>query len=549
MKPPLFGRVEGGVVYVEGAPLDVTPGAYPRSLRARTVYLVGAVRWQELEGYMGPGAEMLRTGGGPMGLHLRTKGAGLLRLLPADAWGLPDEEEEARERFGEVRACIEARGWRMKLSAAGVMWTLIRDMATEPMTQLVPRFRRLAHDAIHPGPCIMTATCGAGEHVVELDREAAFLRGLGAEMPAARTWAPVGPWDRWDEIRRHPGTGLIRARVRIPHTRIPRHIPPLGVTVPGGAVYPTGTAVGTWTLGTLRTAEELGVHVLEILEGALALGRRVHAPLADALWDLREEDRALSRTLYTRGWGVMASLGRWVGTTGEGERVAADGTVRQAGAPRGWESGLWWTWGGHGGTSHRCPAVYRPDHAAHVAANNAQAMARVCHDLRGSVVAAHVDAVWTTDTEGAAAWAQGPWQVKAAGPGRWWAPGVAEHAGRLLAQGYDEERMGPLTPSALRAYGAACGPQPGRRWWPHGTPRRGLPVGLESLPPRWRSAPTQRPLTVWNTGWSARGWWHDELATVPRADAGQPMKCRADLGYQKPHDERHETMLTDGEPS
>lgn len=507
-------------------PVSLAPDERTRALAGATVYAHG-VPWGALEASLQPGDRILAGAYQRIEARLRV-GTGVVHVMDAaDAWDVRLCGLDAlHARLQELQALVAGAGLEWSPSAAGVAALAIRALAERAhqarqgwrLRQLRPRWRTLAHEAVHPGP-IAVCYGGGREPIVEVDRVAAFLRGLGTHLPIPGSWVAVGPWDRWSTVRRTEGDGLIRAVVQVEPLGW-RSLGPLPQRIGRAQTWPCGHLVGTWTLRQLRDAEELGgVTVHRLIEGATCQVAPLLAPLADMLWALRERDARASRAIYTRAWGVLCSRGRWEGQRAEHDSRPPD--LQRQGRP---DSSLDWTAVRPQELDYpRQPPIYRPDWAAMVAVHNCRAMARATRAASGRLVAAHVDCLaLRADAEGLRLVeelvATGEWALKA-GParGRWWAPGVAEHDGRSLRQGLPDW-------SALevaRAYRTGTAPRPGHggQLWTRGGPARSRDA--EARPavtwaaPDWCDAlqegPTLGRRSVWSPRWTWSGWWGDPL--------------------------------------
>ena len=165
--------------------------------------------------------------------------------------------------------------------------------------------------------------------------------------------------------------------------------------------------------------------------------RPLFAEIADFFSGLPKQ---LAQISYQRYWARWGNPGGYVG-------------VRRS-APEHGETpahGLWWHYEGVKTLDTNAPRTYRPDISAIISAVNQRRVIRVVHqDLAvGSVVAAHVDAIWTTDTAGAQKVCDrstgiGGWREKRQGPLRFWATGCYDHNGDVAASGYDAATLGPV---------------------------------------------------------------------------------------------------------
>lgn len=537
---------------VDGSALSLYPGERRKDLAGETLYLAGCP-WEAIERSLGPMDRIYAGRYGRIEAKLWT-GSGMMSVVDGfDAWGLdPCSAPHLAEQLGDAADALAELGLPMAGSAAAVAARALRSGAADgswPMRQLRPQWRALAHEACHPGP-IAVVSGGGHAPVVEVDRVAAFLRGLEAPLPVPGTWTPFGPWDRWERIRQHPGDGFVRAVVMSRgRTDAPswRSLGPLPIRMGRATCWPVGQVAGTWTIGQLREAEELGVVDIEaIIEGATCRTEPLLRLLADQLWRLRERLRWLARGIYTRTWGVCCSLGRWEGLPEDRD------SERDESLPREYRnnSGLVWAAIGHGKQAHNphCPPTYRPDWGAFIAAHNCRAMVQATQAAAGRLVAAHLDCMaLDADAEGMALARRlvdsGEWHIKAGpAPGRWWGPGVAAHDGRLLHSGLpepiDAEHLAEMAP--FRAGDS----YPGQVWTLDGPTRH----ATAAAKPRWLRLPrhwwgrlqTGQVLggwdgeaaraSVWSPRWTLNGWWREERLPGEIADE----RLRPD-GWESPH--------------
>lgn len=548
MKAPLVAWLEedGGLV-VDGDRVD--PAAIPSRLRGRVAYLPLGSSMAQLEELMRPGDRAYRSREGDAGGVKLRVGDGWLHLVPAHAWGIDAWEPEplAQQLLHFHRALLD-EGMSWAYTVASVAGRICRAHVPE-LRQLPPRYRWLAHAAVVGGPCL--ALRGGGAEVSEVDIRGAYLIPLDHPVPVPGTWAPsVGLG--WEDLA--ACDGLIEARVSVP--RDCWELPPLPLRWPGLVAWPTGQFSTVTTIPYLAWCErERGVEVLEVLQAAVCMARPIHAPAAARIRSIA--DPTLRKLVHCRYWGRLAALGGYEGTTDEddGEEQTGAGpfprsTVHRARPKRRPGSRLWWRWSGRGG-DESCPPDYMPCSAAYISTGATHALQLALDVLApGSLVMAHVDALWTTDTQGAAHLEQsGGWKVKGTGPMEVYGVGMGRHGDRLLSAGYRPDRHGPLTPSSLQAHAmgpeAGWGTRMGRVWhqplWER--PPGALPNG-QPLPPihqrgSYSEAPhvhesrarnsTQAPgpFHLLSDRWNHRGW---PRGPAPGADAGRVEPAGLDAG-------------------
>jgi hypothetical protein len=426
-------------------------------------------------------------------------GSDTFRILPSVAWGIHacDPNEVGVHLADLVDAVHMDRGtWASTASAyAG---RFMRH-ATK-LRQLRPRWRALAHAAIHQGPTVVLR--GGAPDARAWDRTHAFLTALDSPMPVPGTWVAIQD-PTWKAIRRC--TGLVRATVRIPEH--PYHLPPLPVRVSGATIHPVGLVRGVWTIAMLRDAvEHGGVEPVAVHEAAVCLTAPIHAGAAVRIRAIAS--KTLRKLVYTRYWGRMCSTGGWMGTTTPPDHAPKHRIHRFR------DSSLYWTWNGHEVYDHTCPPDYRPDHAAFVTSDNHVAMNRA---LRGfgpnEVIAAHIDAIWT-DRESPAP--PGPdFRIKGEGPCRFWGVGTYSHGEKLAAQGWPRSKV--LTSASLEAWGRKVDNGDGliRSYFWHGLPRE--TIEAKSDPVHWeaRHLPPLPHPNVNAPCWTLGGWYKNELESTP----------------------------------
>ena len=104
-------------------------------------------------------------------------------------------------------------------------------------------------------------------------------------------------------------------------------------------------------------------------------------------------DKDVSKPLYTRFWGKWGNRGGYSGMPANRRTICPDGSFPTGGFI--WSSNI---------TSQTSDAdqTYRPDISAAIAAKNQIAVHRALRMLKPeSIIAVHVDAIWTDDIEGA----------------------------------------------------------------------------------------------------------------------------------------------------
>lgn len=426
---------------------------------------------------------------------------GVFRVICGSAWGI--EARDGATLLAELQAmsgAVEAEGWDWARAASSLAGRLCRNELRDTMTQLPPRWRALAHDSIHQGPALCIG--GGFEDATCWDRRAAFLTGMAAPVPLPGTWTAVAPErsvsGAWARLRRMDG--LIRATVRVPTDAYTGRVPPLPVRMSTGTIYPVGIVRWAWSIQLLRDAiENGGCELIAIHEAAICHAEPLHEPIAERLD--RVQDRILKKILYTRYWGMLASLGGWEGTINEPDDESE--------ACRFNGSELYWKWTGHTPTSRTCGPTYRPDHAAFIASDNHVSMAKALRTFEPYHVAAcHIDAIWS---KAGHAPPGRDFRAKVVGPLRFYGTGTYEHHGECHAQG----REGTLKSTELAEWAAkAMQAEAGNRAW-HG---RILPrdsADAKSDPIVWTDAENvaiQQPgkASIYDVCFTPNGWIKEE---------------------------------------
>jgi len=306
----------------------------------------------------------------------------------------------------------------------------------------------------------------------------------------------------------------VDASVTIAEDFDPGALPPLPVHLRCGSVAARGALRGCWTIAQVREAEERGeLTVDRVHQFAFAPETRpLFAELADLFAEFPKE---LSKRLYTRFWGKFGSRG------GYQAHISDEPVVGEVPA-----TGMWWKYDGIDLCSYHARRTYRPDLAAFIAAANHRHVMSTMRTLEpDSVVACHVDAIWTTDVVGAVNVCDnqiGGWRVKRRGPIRFFGTGCYDHDGHLAAAGYDANHYGRLTRQRLEDW--VCNTTyrrlllETRRW--NSDPATDGDATSVSLCLRMdrEMSPTEGP-PVHDSCWTPRGWMR-QVDTEP----GEPVR-------------------------
>lgn len=421
----------------------------------------------------------------------KTANGAPFRVYPISVWKAVADENEAFQLIAKMNDAAQSAGLDFTPTVATMAGRICRK--NTETKQLEPRWRDLAHAAIHQGP--MVVVNGGRPDTVGMDREKAFLRAMYERMP-------TGPW-----IATSPRTidymrdykGIVRATLRVDKSRYTQHIPCLPVKYSGYTVYPTGLVRGVWTLDMLWDAVDNGGYEIDTIhELIVSKSAPVHAKAADFIASI--QDKELRKLLYTRYWGRMASVGGFNGYVTR----KWDKPKRVIG------SKLFWYYMGKSPMSHAAPD-YRPDHAAFIASANHLEMNRALRKYqRGTVVATHIDCIWTTDKSVDPG---DSFREKHSGDSRFYGVGCYNVGGNLAAQGF----KGKLTTESLEKWGSelSCGHGIYRDW--QGNPAK--EQSAVSDPPHHTEShviaepPIRNVPELYDAGWTSRGWYRENKQT------------------------------------
>lgn len=518
-------RDENDVLWFADVPVRA-PSQLPRrkSWASTLWYADATVRPSDLARILGPEDEAFGPSPGQVrGAKIRVGKNRVYRVAMAESWGVHRRDPDTVDReVRELRMLAEAAGMRTKASAASTALTAYLDRwdgdLDHPLVcQLPCRWRAMAHAAFHGGPIAVLR--GGADNAVQIDVRRAYLDALYAPIPVLGT-TPSGRAGgyrvienaTWDQIRTRDG--FVDATVRV-HTPA-EGLPPLPISAPEGIVYANGRLRGCWVIAQVREAEERGqVTVETVHQNAIAREMRpLFAEVADFFTGLPDK---LAKISYQRYWARWGNPGGWTGTFSETPRV---GEVPS--------NGLWWRYDGVTLLDPNAPRTYRPDIAAFIAAlNHRRVMKVLANDLApASIAAVHVDAIWTTDLEGARqvcarSTGIGGWREKRRGPLRIWSPGCYDHAGDVAASGYDAAVNGAPTRERVEAW-ATNGNPVGRRllllqrdWTGDPRTRAEATSRARTLQMETSIAPTEGPMAD-DPLWTAGGWVRpDHRPTLP----------------------------------
>ena len=338
---------------------------------------------------------------------------------------------------------------------------VFEEVFVPPLGSLPHRWREMAHAAVHGGPiCCLR---GGSKDAVEVDIRGAYLTAMCGEIPIVANYEDPETgetsfnsyfagrkgitWDQiMDEGLEH---GFIDATVYV-NENIKYGMPPLPITVGEGMIFPRGQFRGVWTLPLLKMAVDFNEAIVLKIHHSFFTRRaeRIFLPYASYLKGLPKE---ISKELYVKFWGKFNFRGGWVGEKREDPPP-------NGGVPR---NGLWW----HEeriGQLDRARPTYRPDIAAYISSYNHMNLYKAMRTLKPkSIIAVHVDAIWTDDIEGAQRLCDnspkvtefdtetnslktvsdyGGWVIKKRGPLRFWGPGIYDHDGKVGHSGFDPKK-------------------------------------------------------------------------------------------------------------
>ena len=465
---PEIATYEHPFLLVDGKP--VGPWLRDQTTAGTTVYAGDDVPPSRLRALVAEKGDicMGSPGGTIRGVRLAVCGGkGRVTILTGTSWGVDGRGEVLRAGLSAIMDDCATHGIEYRSTAASTARYLLRGLHPE-LHRLAPRWRETALASIHAAPI---AHCtGGAEHAVHADRTGAFLDALRQPLPRpeAQVWA-VGP----DNPRALAGDGLVVAEVTVPDDIV--DVPPLPITQGAQSHSPVGTFWGVWPLPWLRYAVEAHGVAVQRVHGSCRMPPctpwlRDYADLVDGLGPAR-------KPLYTRVWGLMCAGAMW---TGYPPGYEPDSGVLAL--------GLAWCASGGDLMGNNRPHTYRPDISAYICMHNALEMHRAMARLeKGTIIATHIDAIWTRDVDGGRALARSPgWHGGREGPLRVWAPGVYKHADHM---GYSEwsDKTDPPDAGRLEVW-AANGRQPTARVWsasprthPDAVSSPGYPPGDYSL--------------------------------------------------------------------
>lgn len=518
---------DGKCLWFDDIPVRRTEDIPRRSGMSNTTwYTTSAVKMHDLIKVMGPDDSAFGPSPDtPLGVNFTWVGADgkkkNLKVMSSTVWGVSskDPADTNSQIVLKLTECA-ASGVRPGVSAASTAISqymrLYDGQDGRPKTsQLPPRWRALAHASFHGGPIAITKAYE--RDVVHIDMRGAYLSAMRNPMPVygkdVSGKKTVGGWytwrgAKWEDIKDH--CGFVEATVHVDPQRFGEgDVPPLPVRNFSGSVHATGTIRGAWPIMLVKDAVEAGeVVVLEVHQF-------MFAPETDSIFNEIADDFKVNpqgKILYTRFWGKWAANGGFTGTVSDNP---VDNAVRAY--------GLWWESNAYDVVSTEAKATYRPDLAAMIAGYNHRQVLNVIRKLKkGSVMCVYVDAIWTTDIEGAEkiveeSTVDNEWIEKQRGDLRLYGPGVYRHNRRMGAAGYSTELHGELTPERLEAWATSPLHKGARltmasRAW---TAPPSLDINATSRPIVMRASEARRAHEgpdVHHECWTSKGWLKTEVA-------------------------------------
>jgi hypothetical protein len=406
----LYGGVENGELRIDGQ--SVSDGTeWVRMLKRSVIFVDSTVKAPHLTALMShPDDTASGQPGNVNGVTLRTITGSVKIIRGGDVWGIParniDELSKGMER---IRTLCDDNGITWRPTAAGTSVEIAMNLCKGIGPFTGSRWRLASYAAIHAGP--MTHVRGGAPRGIHIDRRSAYLAEMSEPMPNGELYLMDGEVS----VSRHLSKpGLVYCQVNVAHTEDTNQLPPLPVsTKRGRMLYPVGTFRGIWPSNMLREAVESGeIEVVKVFWSIRWTRMRpVLQPFVARMEGLPKE---LAKPLYTRLWGKMSAQGGWTGRLHETGKAIPSGE-------------LFWQCNARPQHSTRLPPYHRPDMAAWIVGlNHANVVRTVRATKPETLIAAHVDAIWTSDVEGARKLCGsgiGDWKEEATGRIRYYSQG------------------------------------------------------------------------------------------------------------------------------
>ena len=139
---------------------------HAESLAGRVGYYIDTTVARKIEKYINGQDKAYRSSAKTSPSFTFYSDAGHFRVLPIDVWSNADNEADAIADLNHFRAAIDNEGMKWADTAASLAGRVCREYSDTK--QLEPRWREMAHNAIHQGP--MVCAMGGAAHVIAWDR-------------------------------------------------------------------------------------------------------------------------------------------------------------------------------------------------------------------------------------------------------------------------------------------------------------------------------------------------------------------------------------------
>ncbi len=531
--------MDGDALTIDGLPA----GDWIRraTFRGSIAYLTDNVPPRELVALMGPDDIAFGNPTELYGVSLKTKGDGLFKIMSGSAWGIQtDSVDKLADHIVRSQKICKEHGIKWKRTSAATVSGMIQKAC--PLKPLTPRFRGMSHAGLHAGPIVHVS--GGAADAIYMDRIGAYLDALRRPLPAGGWFVYRHEGIKLSRVLRRPG--LIDCAVFVNHTEDTNQLPPLPAKLKNNRVcYPVGRVRGVWPSHFIKDALDRGeIEILEIY--TVARCNRLQ-PVLQPLFDwIVKLPKDIAKPLYTRAWGKMSSNSYWTGTL-----ARDDGRIPAF--------GLWWEQEARPFWTTRVPRYYRPDLAAWIVSlNHQEVINAVRQTTPETLIACHVDAIWTKDTRAGEGLAKrypqrvsanrirgldtesiGKWELESRGRVRFYAPGVYTVNGddgteKVAACGWPYMRS--PTVDSLTAWMETGRENPRYRGW-EDSPKDSmdamsiapyLPGGMsydasQTMPPYMGPPPARKG--YWTMGGYVQDKW---LAELQYRDSGESPPCGED---------------------
>lgn len=422
---PLIAYSDANSIRIDGHRF----GSWVRRLPGGTVVYADSLFKQEHYANMVEEVDDYAIGapGNITGAKLRAKDGGRITILAAEqAWGYRgDNPDDLYDYILARHNAITGLGYEWRPTAGGIVSQLLKHTGKRiapPPLQLRSRI----HAAVHCGP--MMHIRAGGPMVFHADLRAAFLDVLYEPLPD-----PSSQWIRTDKPER---ADLVVGNAW--STDEGPAFGPLPVAVYERMEYPTGFVRGAWFRPSFEMATEFGAAPSPDAEMYRVTRKSAWlAPLADRLAAILTADKETAKSIYTRVWGKLTSFAHWQATA-----APVDGNA----IPRG---GLWWSYYRKDLDEEVYGNSYRPDVGGWIASLNFARVMRAAMRRHDTIVAAHVDALWSKPKPAVrTGGAIGDWVHKGSGPVVYARQGIYSSEWATGAMGFRTEVQ--ITPTLIR---------------------------------------------------------------------------------------------------